>query len=275
MSHPFLKTWAHKLFERILYFNICELDDNALKKSAIVFSPHPDDETLGCGGTIIKKIKKGADMNLVFIADGTSSHSHLVEEEKLKAIRESEALAAGRVLGLKKEKIIFLEFRDGELNKNQDYAARKVTKILLREKPEEIFMPYKKEKLCDHSITHQIIISALQMYKKKAIIYEYPIWFWHHWPWVRVPIKNCKDISTVLRNSLFSANSFLKDLRYAVSIEDVLECKRTALDQYKSQMTRLIPHTCWLTLNDISQGEFIACFFKKVEIFHRYNFFPE
>ena len=37
--------------------------DCDLEKSAVVFAPHPDDETLGCGGTIALKVRAGAEVN--------------------------------------------------------------------------------------------------------------------------------------------------------------------------------------------------------------------
>jgi hypothetical protein len=50
-----------------------------------------------------------------------------------------------------------------------------------------------------------------------------------------------------------------------------LELKRTALAQHKSQMTQLIPNSNWLTLADVSNGEFLACFFQDYEFFRQYT----
>jgi hypothetical protein len=36
--------------------------NNMIDRRMIVFSPHPDDETLACGGTIIRKIREGYDV---------------------------------------------------------------------------------------------------------------------------------------------------------------------------------------------------------------------
>jgi LmbE family N-acetylglucosaminyl deacetylase len=47
----------------------------------VVFSPHPDDETLGCGSTIIKKKRLGADVTIVFMTDGSKSHPHFIFRE--------------------------------------------------------------------------------------------------------------------------------------------------------------------------------------------------
>ena len=41
-------------------------------KNMMVIAPHPDDETLGCGGTINKLSKLGKKIKVVFIAEGSS-----------------------------------------------------------------------------------------------------------------------------------------------------------------------------------------------------------
>ena len=249
-------------------FLMKELDESDLGRSAIVFSPHPDDETLGCGGTIIRKKRTGADLKIIFMADGCRSHRHLIPENKLKSIRKNEALAASQKLGVEKNDVIFLEYKDNKLVENQNSATFKVLEILKRQEPEEIFVPYYREKHPDHSATNRIVISALGMYQRKINVFEYPIWFWLHWPWTS---SSLKDLS-FWRNSIVSGLYLLKEFQCSVHIADVLKLKREALEQHKSQMSRLIPDPDWFILNDVSNGEFLECFFQEHEVFHRYFF---
>ncbi len=124
-----------------------QCDRTHFSQSAIVFAPHPDDETLGCGGTIIQKKKAGAALKIVFMTDGSQSHSHLIPAEKLKAIRAKEALAAAEKLGVEPRNVLFLGIRDGTLTYNQAIAIEKVKQIILRTLPEAIFIPYVSRKL--------------------------------------------------------------------------------------------------------------------------------
>ena len=78
-------------------------------------------------------------------------------------------------------------------------------------------------------------------------------------------------IRTILKNSFISGLSLLKDFRTFVDIRNVLRLKRSALEQHKSQMTRIIPDPRWMTLADVSNGEFLKCFFQEREIFFKYN----
>ena len=250
-----------------------EIDERDLGRPAAVFSPHPDDETLGCGGTILKKKRAGAKVNIFFMTDGQKSHSHLISAERLKCIRASEAIKASRMLGLEKEDIAFLEYKDSELNKNTHSAINRVKEILLRQQPDEIFIPHRKEPITeDHSATNRIVLSALHMCRRKIIIYEYPIWLWYHQPWVNVPMGTPKEVLSALKQTLISEWSLLKDFRRSVYIGDVLQLKRAILDQYKSQMTRLVSDPRWQTLGDLSNGEFLECFFHEHEIFSQYVF---
>ena len=271
MNH--LRFKSRQFYRGIMNLAMSELDEKDLERSATVFSPHPDDETLGCGGTIIKKKRAGAKVKIVFMTDGRKSHSQLISEDELKCIRANESLAASRMLGLEENDVAFLEYKDGELSTNQDSAIHKVIEILRLQQPDEIFLPHHKEPPLwskDHLATNQIVLSALKTYKRKEVIYEYPIWLWDHLPWVSVPMSTPKEILSALKQSLFSGATFLKDFRRSVYIGDVLQLKRAALDQHKSQMTQLFPDPRWDTLVDISNGEFLECFFQEHEIFYQY-----
>jgi LmbE family N-acetylglucosaminyl deacetylase len=247
---------------------MCKLDNEDLRRSAIVFSPHPDDETLGCGGTIIKKKKAGANVKIIFITDGSLSHPHLISAKKMKSIRAKEAVAASRILGVEEKDVFFLEFEDTKLSKKKNSVIPKVIEILLHEEPDEVFIPYHRDTHPDHIATNETVLSALQNYGKKVIIYEYPIWIWRYWPWVYTSLET----SGPWINNLISGFYLLRDFQCSIYIADYLDQKCAALVQYKSQMTRLIPDPNWWTLNDISNGEFLKCFFQDHEIFYRYIF---
>jgi LmbE family N-acetylglucosaminyl deacetylase len=249
-----------------------------LSKSAIVFSPHFDDETLGCGGTIIKKKKAGADVKIVFMTDGSKSHRIWFDEDELRAIRTREALAACQSLGLGPNDVFFLGFKDSKLNEYTQSAITKVLKILQRQQPDEIFIPYYKEPPSwsrDHLATNSIVLSAAQVYGREVAVYEYPIGFWLNCLWaISVPANNHYiHVHTFLgdwKRNLLSSLSLLVDFRCYIYIGDALERKRGALDQYKSQMTRLVPHPHYTILGDVLNGEFLKFFFQEYEIFRRY-----
>jgi LmbE family N-acetylglucosaminyl deacetylase len=270
----YLRLQLCQFYRHMMRRSMSKPDKNDLESTATVFSPHQDDATLGCGGTIIKKKWAGAKVKVFFMTDGRKSHAHLISEDELKRIRANEALEAGRMLGLEENDLAFLEYRDGELTQNQDSAIQKVSKILQLQKPDEIFIPHHKEPTLwakDHVATNRIIMSALQTYQRKATVYEYPIWLWYHQPWITTSRSSTKETLIGLKQDLTSGLIFLKDFRCSVYIGDVLEHKRAALNQYRSQMTRLVPDPRWQTLGDLSNGEFLECFFQEYEIFHRYS----
>ena len=269
------KSWLKKPARSICKLVICkytsQIPQDDLRASAVVFSPHPDDETLGCGVTIFRKRTLGADVKIVFMTDGSGSHSHMISGERMKAIRKDEACAATRRLGLANDDLIFLDFKDGRLMEDKDAAIRKVVQILLEKKPEQIFVPYFKDPLRDHVATNMIVYAALEQYPATISIFEYPIWFWFHWPWTSISISRGLHILRVLKRTLSSGVSLLFHFRSSVYIKDHLDVKRAALREHKSQMVRLLPDLRWKTLSDISEGEFLECFFQDYEIFYRHR----
>ncbi|OGG44257.1 MAG: LmbE-like protein [Candidatus Handelsmanbacteria bacterium RIFCSPLOWO2_12_FULL_64_10] len=265
------KGLARRFFRRLMGHFTSEPCGGDLGRSAVVFSPHPDDETLGCGGTIIQKRRAGAAVKIVFMTDGGRSHRHLISGDELRSIRASEALAASRTLGVAEDGVTFLGFEDGRLSERQGQAIPRVAEVLRRERPDEVFVPYHRESPPDHFATHRIVLSALRACGRGVAVYEYPIWFWGHWPWVSAPARGPGGMANVSQNSLVSGLRLLRDFRRCVYIGDVLTLKRAALAQHRSQMARLTPDPRWQTLGDVSNGEFLDCFFQDHEVFRHYR----
>ena len=95
VPNPFTRRLARSLLGRATHL----VAPAELEQSALVFSPHPDDESLGCGGTILKKKQAGANVKIVHVSDGGAS-SALIPREELTAMRRMECMDAGRALGV-------------------------------------------------------------------------------------------------------------------------------------------------------------------------------
>src|SRR6185437_8036125 len=81
---------------------------------ALVLAPHPDDETLGCGGLIAEACTLGRDIHVLVMTDGTGSHagSRAWPAPRLRALREGEIREAVRRLGLGQDRVSFLGLHD-------------------------------------------------------------------------------------------------------------------------------------------------------------------
>jgi LmbE family N-acetylglucosaminyl deacetylase len=89
----------------------------------LIFSPHPDDESLGAGGLIAKAVEKNATVMVVIVTDGSSSHTrtsyiklatktNFTNNESLPELRRNETLNAIKNLGLTENDVIFLGYPD-------------------------------------------------------------------------------------------------------------------------------------------------------------------
>ncbi|TMA61388.1 MAG: PIG-L family deacetylase, partial [Deltaproteobacteria bacterium] len=92
----------------------------------MVFSPHPDDETLGAGGLIQRVLRVGGAVKVVFVRSGDGypegvemeehiSHPTAQDYREYGEQRQDEAQQVLATLGLKEQDIIFLSFPDGGL----------------------------------------------------------------------------------------------------------------------------------------------------------------
>ena len=264
-------SWRQQLRKRYLkqIARLEPLSAKDLAESALVFSPHQDDETLGCGGTIIRKREAGAEIKIVFMTDGSQSHHHFIPEDELIGLRQQEAVKAAQTLDVAAEDVVFFSFRDGELQQSSAHAIALVQELLMQNQPQQVFIPYVGETHPDHLATNQIVLAALKDCTQEVAVFEYPVWYWHHFPWTRTGDRDSR--LAYLKASIKAKLGWqmIQEFNYRVAIEPVKSQKQLALAQHQTQTKRLTNDPNWGLLQDVADGEWLECFFQTNEIFRR------
>jgi len=138
----------------------------------LVFAPHPDDELLGIGGTLLKKLK--SKKTIVFLSSGEKGQTNETNS-KLKITRQNEAKSVCQKLNATP---IFLNLPDREISKTKNIIDQ-IGKIILDIKPKTIYLPHSNENDLDHKKTNELVKDSLNFVKRKQkipLILEYEIW---------------------------------------------------------------------------------------------------
>ncbi|GJM24586.1 MAG: PIG-L domain-containing protein [Phycisphaerae bacterium] len=242
-------------------------DLNDYTKRAIVFAPHQDDEVLGCGGTIIKKVKQGGDVHIVFMTNGRRSHAGHMGVDEMIALRRKEALAAAKILGVGEDRVTILDLPDGKLSGHRSEAVASVCTLLECIQPDEVYIPSRYDGPADHLATFQFVTEALQATRQTPRTIEYAVWFWHYWPWVNSDERIVRSTLRAIANALIRPIRMRREFNTCVSISEHHDQKLAALAAHESQVKRLMPECDWPILSDVSGGAWLEACTQDVEIF--------
>jgi LmbE family N-acetylglucosaminyl deacetylase len=197
------------------------------QKRVVIVAPHPDDETLGCGGAIALLCQRNYDVRVLVISDGTLSHpnSRKYPAPALQLLREQETINALSVLGVDRKAVTFLRLKDGSVPNLTSFDFQQA-KVLCRNYlqtvvPETIFIPWRADPHSDHRATWQLIQTALLDSEMKLKRIEYPIWDWD--------VQQQRSVSSIDRV-----------LGWRLDIRPVLYLKNQAIAAYKSQLGQII-----------------------------------
>jgi LmbE family N-acetylglucosaminyl deacetylase len=147
----------------------------------LVVAPHPDDESLGCGGLIAEASRLGRAVAVAVLTDGTGSHprSRAFPPERLRAVRESEARAAVQALGLPPNRIHFLGIPDTAApHEGPAFAAAadRITRLADRYGAGAICATWVQDPHGDHVSAHRLAEAAAA--RTGARLLSYPVWGW-------------------------------------------------------------------------------------------------
>lgn len=225
-------------------------DSLSQRQRVLIVAPHPDDETLGCGGAISLLCRQGYDVNVLIISDGTGSHpnSQKYPAPILQSIRSQETCTALAILGVDRSAITFLNLKDGAIPNvtSPKFHAAKVRcrNYLQATLPDTIFVPWRLDPHPDHRATWQLIQAAILNLEMIPQVIEYPIWDW--------------DILQQTKADLSQVTGWRLD------IQSVLVQKTQAIESYQSQLGQLIdddPHGFCLS------AEMLANFTRPWEVY--------
>jgi LmbE family N-acetylglucosaminyl deacetylase len=155
----------------------------------LILAPHPDDETLGCGGLIAAACAANLPINILVLTDGTASHpaSRTHPAPQLKKLREAESVAAAAALGLPATNIAFLGLRDAhapQAGADADRAARDISDLAQAQGARTILTTWREDPHCDHLAASILGRQAASLCG--AFLWEYPVWGWTLPPHSRV-----------------------------------------------------------------------------------------
>jgi LmbE family N-acetylglucosaminyl deacetylase len=190
--------------------------------NVLVIAAHPDDEVLGCGGTIARRIKEGDEVSVLILGEGVASR--FKDKSSIECVNQTSQLLLGMMeahsyLGIKQ--VQTMDFSDNQFDTipllNIVKAIEQVIAIL---KPECVYTHHYSDLNIDHAITHRATLTATR------------------------PIGN-DSVKTVLTYEVPSSTewSFRYDFKpnVFVDITDTLETKVKAMESYGSE-TRKFPH---------------------------------
>ena len=127
-------------------------------KNILVISPHPDDEAIGCGGTIALHLTRGDVVHVIFLTSGEKG-GHGKPEDQTIATREQEAKEAASFLKI--EQTDFWREPDGNFETSENNIARLLEKINVF-KPVVIYVPHINEAHPDHKSAYLLVKHTLK-----------------------------------------------------------------------------------------------------------------
>ena len=174
----------------------------------LVVGPHPDDQELGMGGTIVRLARQGHDVLLLDMTNGEPT------PHGSPAIREREWTAAARIMGVKR-RLVGLKNREVE----HSLAARHLVAGVMREhRAEFVFLPYPEDAHPDHVATTRIVEDARFDAKLTQVDLPgepvYPRWMVYYY---------CTHLRHVAQPS------------FCMDVSEEMETKVRAIEAYESQ----------------------------------------
>lgn len=121
--------------------------------SVLVLSPHPDDDAIGCGGTILERTSHGDDVHVIYVTSGERGIPNEFPDSAT-AIREHEAHEAGNILGYKS--LDFWHLPDGGGWHVNDTLVQALANTIVGLGAEIIYLPNGHDPHPDHALTHML-----------------------------------------------------------------------------------------------------------------------
>lgn len=193
-----------------------------MDKTILIVAAHPDDEILGCAGTVARFVKEGAKAYTLILGEGKTARDEMRDTSKWKKeieLLQKEVTKANKLIGV--NEVYLHDFPD---NRFDSVALLDVVKVVEKYKqklkPDIIFTHYEHDCNVDHNVTYKAVMTATRPMKEECVqeIYSFEVLSSTEW---RFPLS-------------FSPNVFF-------DVTKTLSAKIKAMEAYTSEL-REFPH---------------------------------
>src|SRR5277367_6189354 len=190
----------------------------------LVVAAHPDDEILGCGGTMTRLAREGHEVRIAILAEGMSSryaHREDADPQQLQHLHARAQQAANKIGA---RELVLCKLPDNRLDTVPLLEVVKlVEELVARFRPEVIYTHHAGDLNVDHGVIHRAVLTATRPMAGQPVreIYAFEVPSSTEWAFQRI-------------EPAFRANVF-------VDVTATLEAKIAAMECYESE-ARKFPH---------------------------------
>ncbi len=183
-----------------------------MKNKVLVVATHPDDETLGCGGTLLKHKANKDEIHWLICTSLNKNHKYY-------KTREKEIEQVTKILNF--DSVSFLPYETSKLDQySVSEIIYKMSKIIKKLKPTIIYLPFKEDVHSDHKIIFQASYSCTKSFRYSFIKKVY-----------MMETLSETEFSPSLKKDSFIPNTF-------VDISKYIKKKIQIMKVYKSEIKR-------------------------------------
>lgn len=132
----------------------------------IVIAPHPDDDILGAGGTLLKAKSLGAEVHIIYVTNGEPLQSENIKKETLEVCKKAKFIPH------------FLNFEPKKINVYDDEAIKNITAIINEINPGAIFISFFLDNHVDHRSVNHLMYNCFNsnVFNNNIEIWSYQIY---------------------------------------------------------------------------------------------------
>lgn len=187
-------------------------------KKILIVAAHPDDEILGCGGTVASMVEKGYEAYSLILGEGITSRNNEAEseirEDQIQDLKQ-QMLRANEVIGVKK--VYNFDFPDNRFDSISLLdLIKKVEEIKSQIMPDIIFTHFKNDLNIDHRKTLEAVLTASRPMKEETVktIYSFEVLSSTEWNYPTTFSPNVFfDISNYLDKKINAMKCYKNELR--------------------------------------------------------------
>lgn len=217
-------------------------------KKTLIIAAHPDDEILGCGGTMAKLTETGNQVFTLILGEGVTSRDekrdNIKRSEDINGLK-NEIILANKVLNVKE--VFTADFPDNRFD-TVDFLdiVKRIEYFINKINPHTIFTHFKDDLNIDHKITYDAVLTATR-------------------PMVGAPVKEIYSFEVLSSTEWNFPYCYSPDV--FIDISDYVDKKIAAMKEYNSEL-REYPHPRSIEGIELSaKYRGLQCGFKYAEAF--------